>query len=48
MKKILEENKQKKFMQKKKELLSQFTQTPTEGKKKRNLSPTTESMLKTL
>lgn len=42
MKKILEENKQKKFMEKKKELLSQFSDNANDNKtKKRELSPTT-------
>ena len=50
MKKILIENKQKKFMERKKELLKQFSEEENENKtkKKRTLSPTTESMLKTL
>lgn len=48
MKKILTENKHKKFLEKKKELLRQFSEKPGEYNKNRSLSPTTESMLKTL
>lgn len=48
MKKILNENKQKKFLEKKKELLKQFSEKPGDFAKNRSLSPTTESMVKTL
>ena len=48
MKKILNENKQKKFLEKKKELLKQFSEKPNEMSKARSYSPTTESMMKTL
>ena len=48
MKKILNENKQKKFLERKKELLKQFSEKPGDFGKNRSLSPTTESMLKTL
>lgn len=49
MKKIISENKQKKFLERKRELLKQFAEkSPNEPNKKRELSPTTESMLKTL
>lgn len=48
MKKILNENKQKKFMEKKKELLKQFSEKPNQVGKERSYSPTTESMVKTL
>ena len=47
MHKILSENRQKKFNERKKELLKQFEDQPV-TKSKRSLSPTTESMLKTL
>jgi hypothetical protein len=47
MQKILHENRQKKFNERKKELLKQFEEQPN-TKSKRSLSPTTESMLKTL
>lgn len=47
MQKILQENRQKKFNERKKELLKQFEEQPSH-KSKRSLSPTTESMLKTL
>lgn len=46
MQKILNENRQKKFNERKKELLKQFEDQPIT--KQRSLSPTTESMLKTL
>lgn len=46
MKKILNENKQKKFLEKKKELLKQFNDKPSN--RERSYSPTTESMVKTL
>ena len=48
MKKILNENKQKRFLEKKKELLKQFSEKPSEFSNARSHSPTTESMLKTL
>ena len=41
MKKILNENKQKKFMERKKELLKQFSEKPADFAKNRSLSPTT-------
>ena len=47
MQKILIENRQKKFNERKKELLKQFEDQPA-NRPKRSLSPTTESMLKTL
>ena len=49
MHKILIENRQKKFLQRKRQLLKQFAQNTTDDKqKKRTLSPTTQSMVKTL
>lgn len=47
MQKIINENRQKKFNERKKELLKQFEEQPL-NKTKRSHSPTTESMLKTL
>lgn len=47
MKKILNENKQKKFQERKRELLRQFS-TGSEAERRRELSPITESMMKTL
>jgi hypothetical protein len=42
MKKIISENKQKKFMERKRELLKQFAEkSGNEPNKKRELSPTT-------
>ena len=41
MKKILNENKQKKFLERKKELLKQFNDRPADQNKVRSLSPTT-------
>ena len=48
MKKILNENKHKKFLEKKKELLKQFSEKPSHYNQTRSYSPTTESMVKTL
>ena len=48
MKKIINEGKQKRFLEKKKQLLNQFNVKTDELSKKRSHSPTTESMLKTL
>ena len=48
MKKIINEGKQKRFLEKKKELLDQFNVKTDEKSRKRTHSPTTESMLKTL
>lgn len=41
MKKILNENKLKKFLERKRELLKQFSSDGNDTKRKRDLSPTT-------